>query len=80
MKGGENMAVVSTKLSSTLVIKVKTGTNANGEDTTRNISLRRVKPQAIDEDVFAVGTGVATILRQPLKGIMRQDLNQMASE
>lgn len=73
------MAVVSTKLSSAIVIKVKTGTNANGEDTTRNISLKRVKPGAIDDDVFEVGSGVAVVLREPMKSIMRQDLNEIVS-
>lgn len=71
------MAVSSTKLTSTLILKVKTGTDAKGKDTTKNLSIRKVKVTAVDEDVFQLAQAVGNILSQPVVETLRQDVNQI---
>lgn len=71
------MAVSSTKLTSVLILKVKTGTDAKGNDTTSNLSIRKVKVTAVDDDVFQIAQAIGNILSQPVVGTLRQDVNQI---
>ncbi|EYE87691.1 hypothetical protein Q428_12070 [Fervidicella metallireducens AeB] len=48
------MAVNSVKLTSALVMKVKTGVDGKGNDIFKNITFKRVNPGVVKEDVFAV--------------------------
>lgn len=74
------MAVNPVRVSSTLLLKVKSGVDENGKDTYRNISFRKVKPTAPEEDLFDVAQGIADVLKNPVQGIMRQDVNELISE
>jgi hypothetical protein len=69
------MAANSTKVQSSIVLKVKTGTNAKGENILKNIRYSKVKVTASDEDVLAVGTVIGTLLAYPIQQIVREDQN-----
>ncbi|TDT62408.1 DUF1659 domain-containing protein [Fonticella tunisiensis] len=71
------MAVSAMGLTSALVIKVKTGTDALGNDTFRSISIKKVKSQAADQDVFDVAQAIAGVLSPAVESIMRQDTEEL---
>lgn len=73
------MAVNQVKLTSALVLKVKSGVDTNGNDVFKNISLRKVKTTALEQDVFDVAQGLAGVLKNPVDGILRQDVNELIS-
>lgn len=73
------MAVNQVKLTSALLLKVKSGVDTNGNDVFKNISFKRVKTTALEQDVFDVAQGIAGVLKNPVQGIMRQDVNELIS-
>lgn len=73
------MAVNQVKLTSALLLKVKSGVDTNGNDVFKNISLKKVKTTALEQDVFDVAQGLAGVLKNPVDGIMRQDVNELIS-
>lgn len=73
------MAVNQVKLTSALLLKVKSGVDTNGNDVFKNISLKKVKTTALEQDVFDVAQGLAVVLKNPVDGIMRQDVNELIS-
>jgi hypothetical protein len=73
------MAVNQVKLSSVLVLKVKTGVDSSGNDVFKNISLKKVKTTAADQDVFDVAQGFKNVLKDTVAGIMKQDVNELVS-
>ncbi|EYE87095.1 hypothetical protein Q428_15380 [Fervidicella metallireducens AeB] len=74
------MAVNSVRLTSALVMKVKTGVDGKGNDIFKSITFKRVKPGAVKEDVFAVAQGIASILAVPVSSVQRQDLDELINE
>lgn len=74
------MAVSSVRLTSALVLKSKTGVDAGGSDVFKNITLKRVKTAAAEQDVFDVAKGIALVLKNPVSGILRQDVNEIISQ
>lgn len=74
------MAVNQVKLTSALVLKVKSGVDTKGNDVFKNISLKKVKTTASEQDVFDVAQGFAGVLKNPVEGIMRQDVNELISQ
>jgi hypothetical protein len=73
------MAVNQVKLTSALILKVKSGVDTNGNDVFKNISLKKVKTAAPEQDVFDVAQGLASVLKNPVDGILRQDVNELIS-
>lgn len=73
------MAVNQVRLTSALLLKVKSGVDTNGNDVFKNISLKKVKTTALEQDVFDVAQGFAVVLKNPVEGIMRQDVNELIS-
>lgn len=73
------MAVNQVRLTSALILKVKSGVDTNGNDVFKNISLKKVKTTALEQDIFDVAQGIAGVLKNPVQGIMRQDLNELIS-
>jgi hypothetical protein len=73
------MAVNQVKLSSALVLKVKTGVDSSGNDVFKNIALKKVKTAAADQDVFDVAQGFKNVLKDSVTGIMKQDVNELVS-
>lgn len=58
------------KLTSALVIKVRTGVDENGNSLYKSISLKKVKPAATGQYMFDVAQAIARLLKgtgRPLK-------------
>ena len=70
------MAVTETKLTTALVLKLKTGV-LNGKDVFKSLSFKRVKATVPDQDIFDVAQGIAGILSSPVNGIYKQDVNEL---
>lgn len=76
IKGGDNMAVTETKVTTALVIKVKTGVQ-NGKDVFKNLTFRRIKAEAQNTDIYAVAAAISNILAYPVSSINKQDVNEL---
>lgn len=74
------MAAKSTKVLSSVVLKIKTGINAKGENILKAVRYSKVKVTASDEDVLAVGTAIGTLLAYPLQEVVREDQNIIINE
>ncbi|PWL54021.1 Protein of unknown function [Clostridium cadaveris] len=72
-----NMAVESTLISSTAVMKVKTGTK-NGKDVFRKENINNINPLAKDEDVFAVVESFKGIIDYNVIDINRENLYELS--
>lgn len=72
------MAITETKLTTALVVKVKTGTQ-NGKDVFKNLTFKRVKEQAADVDIFEVAKGISDILAYPVSSIYKQDVTELTN-
>lgn len=73
------MAVTAVKLSSTLVIKVITGTDGSGNDVLKSISLKNIKPETLEQDMHDVAQAIAAVLNYPINGYFRQNLDELIS-
>lgn len=73
------MAVVSTKVSSSLRLTIKVGVDTNGKDEFVTKTLGNLKVTALDEDIFAIGQAISNIKIYPLFGLDRQD-HSLATE
>lgn len=80
LKGGESMAVIVNKLSSSLVIKAKTGVTEAGKDKLMNVAIRNIKTDAIDSDLFEIAEVITLLLKYPVQGILREEVNELVSE
>jgi hypothetical protein len=80
MKGVLKMAVVSTKVASTLKLTMKVGVDINGKDKFVTKTLSNLKVTAVDEDIFAIGAAISNIKTYPLFGLDRQDQFSLVSE
>ena len=70
------MAVSGTKITTALVLKIKTGV-LNGTDVFKSLNFKKVKAGATDTDIFAVAQGIASILTNPVSSIYKQDVNEL---
>lgn len=73
------MAVTAVKLSSAMVIKVVTGKDASGNDLLKSITLKNVKPEAVEQDIYDVAQALAALLNYPVSGYFRQSLDELIS-
>ncbi|MFT5875147.1 MAG: hypothetical protein ACI8WT_004128 [Clostridium sp.] len=74
------MAVVSTKVASSLKLTMKTGVDIKGKDTYVVKRLSNLKVAALDEDIFAVGEAISNIKTYPLFGLDREDQFSLVRE
>lgn len=72
------MAVVGTKVTTAMVLKVKTGVQ-NGKDVLKSITLKKVKGSAADADIYEVAKSISSILSYPLSSISKQDVNELTN-
>lgn len=70
------MAITGTKLTTALVLKVKTGVQ-NGKDVFKSLTFKKVKAEATDADIFDVAQGIASILPNPIASIYKEDVNEL---
>lgn len=74
------MPVISTPASSTLQLKLHTGTDDRGNPIIRTRTYRNVKADALDEDVHAVGMAMVLLQQYALESIRRVNEVQLDSE
>jgi len=74
------MPVVSTPASSTLQLRLHTGTDDKGNPIIRTRTYRNVKVNALDEDVHAVGMAMVQLQQHPVESIRRVNEMQLDSE
>ena len=58
---------------SKLVLKVETGVAANGSAVYSQRSFSNINPALADDDMFAIGKGLADLQESPLGEIVRQN-------
>lgn len=71
------MAVTKVPGVSTLRLELQTGTSGSGNPVYRIKSLSNVKPDAADQDIYAVAAAVAQLQDYPLHSINRVDSAQL---
>lgn len=74
------MAVNSVKVSSNLVLRVRTGVDSKGNPTFGSTTLRRVKTSAADQNLYDVAQGIQALLKNPVDAILRQDVTELINE
>lgn len=74
------MATTATKLQSSMVIKYKVGTDANGKDVLKKQSFTNVKVDAADDNIYAAAQALGSLLAYPLNEILRSDDSSIVSE
>ncbi|MBK5242516.1 DUF1659 domain-containing protein [Clostridium sp.] len=67
------MAVVSTKVASTLKLTMMVGVDSEGKDKYATKRLSNLKVEAVDEDIFAVGEAISSLKTYPLFRLDRED-------
>lgn len=74
------MPVSGLKISSSLVLRVKTGVDGSGNDILSTVTLRRVKTSAPDQDLYDTAQGISALLKNPVDSILRQDVNELINQ
>lgn len=74
------MAVKSILLESTMVIKYKTGVDKNGKDVIKGGRFNKIKLNSTDEDLFAVGEALGTLLKYPVLQVTRENESHLINE
>ncbi|SKA75681.1 Protein of unknown function [Caloramator quimbayensis] len=74
------MAVNGVKVSSNLVLRVRTGVDQNGNDTFDTTTLRKIKTSSSDQDLFDVAQSIGTLLKNPIDAVLRQDVNELVNQ
>ena len=74
------MAVKNTRVDSDLIVGVKTGTKKSGADEIKNFRFSKIKIDAADEAIYAVGSKIASVIPYPVKYIQRVNDNLLMSE
>lgn len=67
------MAVTKVPQKTNLGIKIQTGLNAAGNPVYKTLGFSNVKVAATDDNVYAIGFGLAGLQKFPAVGIMRTD-------
>jgi hypothetical protein len=73
------MAATLVKLASAMTLKARVGVDTKGNDVYKNISLKKVKASAADQEVFDVAQAIALILSAPIESVLRQNLNEIVN-
>lgn len=67
------MAVTNLPESSSLRIMVQTGTDAGGSPIVRARTFNRIKPAALDSDLYDIAAALSILQSYPLDSIQRVD-------
>lgn len=74
------MAVVASKLSTSLQLKVKQGVDERGEDIIATQTFRRVKVDASDGDIYDVAQAIGSLESTPVVSTQKSDSYELVSE
>jgi hypothetical protein len=78
-KGGVNMAVTATPVSSELVLVLDNGIGVSGQQLIRNRSYGDVKPEAANDDVYQVAQVLLSLQSRTPLAIHRQDTVELTN-
>ena len=70
------MAVSESRVTTSLVLKLKTGV-LNGQDVFKSLTFKRVKAGATDQEIFDVAQSIASILNNSVSSVYKQDVNEL---
>lgn len=79
LKGVDNMAAVTTKSSTSIVLRYKTGVDTGGNDIVKNQKIAKVKVTASDDNILAVGNAIGALLEYTLTGVSKIDESQIVN-
>lgn len=74
------MPVTANKVSSSLQLKVKTGTDTNGNDIVSLQNYRKVKTGAADANLYNAAQSIASLQSVPLLAVMRVDSTELVNQ
>jgi hypothetical protein len=75
VKGADNMAATSTKMLTSLNLKIKTGVDVNGLDILKSVTINKVKTDALPQDIYDTAKAFETLYSYPINQILTQDQN-----
>ena len=73
------MAVTKMPQKTSLGIKIQTGLNAAGNPVYKTLGFSNIKAAATDENVYAIGVGLASLQKYPAVVIMRTDNSNLVN-
>jgi hypothetical protein len=65
------------KLTSAIILKANVGTDELGNDVYKNLTFKKVKASATDQDVLDVAQALALLVDGTVSSIMRQNLDEI---
>ena len=74
------MAVVNMPISTVMSMKIQTGVNISGFPVYKTVSFSSIKPDAVDADLYAVGSGLAGLQSSPVAGINRVNSGSLVNQ
>ncbi len=74
------MAVVKQPIESRLLIAVQTGTNEFGQPVLRTRSFSRVKPEALDQDLYDVALTIGGLQQHAVAHVNRVDDGELIDQ
>lgn len=74
------MAVITMPQSTTLGIKVQTGTTAAGAPAYKTVNFNSVKPAATDADIYAIAQGIAGLQTHSIIALSRVNNANLVEE
>jgi hypothetical protein len=73
VKGGENMAIVSTELEGKVTLVLNNGVDGDGNTLSKNKSFSKLKPAAADEDIYSVASGMASLQEKSVIAVRKSE-------
>ncbi|WP_279146130.1 DUF1659 domain-containing protein [Clostridium tyrobutyricum] len=67
------MAVSADKYGTSLALEVIIGQDEKGNDKTKNKTISKISMNATDEDLYAVGSAIADVLKYSMVAVRRVD-------
>ena len=74
------MAVVNIPGTTVMSMKIQTGVNISGFPVYKTVSFSSIKPDAVDADLYSVGTGLAGLQSNPVAGINRVNSGSLVNQ
>ena len=74
------MAVVNIPGTTVMSMKIQTGVNISGFPVYKTVSFSSIKPDAVDADLYGVGTGLAGLQSNPVAAINRVNTGSLVNQ
>ena len=74
------MAVVNIPGTTVMSMKIQTGVNISGFPVYKTVSFSSIKPDAVDADLYSVGTGLAGLQSHPVAAINRVNTGSLVNQ